>query len=175
MNPDERRQLENQLLVMGLKGLNDSGLIQQLADLVSNWQGDKHEFLQDLINECDAANRYEMYNAIAPKLRFQALPLSTYESRIAERAGELVSQRRMRVEGRRPYPVEVSGQQFEQVPESLATAAIATLRCHRCGTSARFVSNTPVAAMIAGRKAGWVRDMVMKKEVCPECEKAHAN
>ena len=157
MDDREKRQLENMLLREGLAGLSDPDLIQQLANLVSNWQGDRHEFLQDLINQCDADKRHEMYQAIVPKLRFKALPLSTYESRIAMRASEMVSHGKMRVEGRRPMPLEVM-------------AAIATLTCYQCKKMEQYASDTPAGAMIMARKYGWVREKGVNKEVCRACD-----
>ena len=168
MDADQKRQLENEVVKMGLAGLHDPDLIQLLANLVSTWPGDKHRFLEDLINQCDADKRYEMYHAITPKLKFTALPLSTYEARIAERAGAMVAARRMRVEGRRPDPIEIGGEKFETVPESESTAAIATLKCG-CGEKQYFLSTTPAGTMIMARKKGWVRDPGTNKEVCPDC------
>src|SRR5574337_665823 len=169
MNAKERRQLENQLLTMGLARLDDPELIQQLADLISHWPGDKHEFLRDLLNECDADKRYEMYHAIAPKLRFKALSLPQYEAQIAERAGALMSKRMMRAEGPAPKPIEIGGHKLRVVPRSQATGAVATLSCHNCGKTERFLDETPAGAMIAGRRAGWVRDKALNKETCPKC------
>lgn len=178
MNAKERRQLENLLMVTGLAQLHDPELIQQLADLVSNWRGDRHEFLRDLLNECDADKRYEMYQAIAPKLTFAPLSFVQYEGQIAEKAGAAVSRRQMRVEGEAPKPIEIGDRLFVKVPRSDATGAIATVRCHQCDAVMRFVAETPVGAMTAARAAGWRRDPGPNKEICPECqlagEAAHA-
>lgn len=169
MNPKDKRKLENELMVMGLAGLNDPDLIQQLADLVSAWPGDKHEYLRDLLNECDPESRYEMYHAIAPKLGFKALSFPQYEAQIALRAGQMVSQGRMRVEGQRPKPIEIGGHKLAVVSEQEATHAIATVRCHRCQKGDRFLAETPIGAMTEARKAGWTRPPSVNKETCPEC------
>ena len=174
MDQNSKRKLENQLYTMGLAGLTDPELIQQLADLVSNWPGDKHEYLRDLLNECDPANRYEMYHAIAPKLRFKPLSLPQYESQIALKAGAMVSQGRMRVEGDRPRPIEIGGHKLAMAAKSEATHALATVRCHRCERSDRFLADTPVGAMTEARKAGWTREKGINKETCPECSEAVA-
>src|SRR3954468_5966695 len=105
MNQDAKRKLENELLKMGLAKLSSPELIAQLAQMINQWPGDKHEFLMGLINECDDKDRSEMYNAIRPHLKFKALPLDTYVCHIAERAGAMISQRRMRVEGTAPKPI----------------------------------------------------------------------
>lgn len=171
MDADQKRQLENQLMTMGLAGLKDGELIQVLADLVSNYSNsdeERHRFFEDLIGQCDADKRYEMYHAMAPKLKFTALDLSDYESRINMRAAGLVSRGKMRVEGQRPMPILIGGEKFEVVAESESDKALATLKCG-CGKLEHFLSDTPVGAMILARKKGWVRDKGTNKEVCWEC------
>src|SRR4029077_7306097 len=105
MDAAEKRQMETQLLRLGLAGLAENGnptpeLIQQIAAIVNNWQTspnrhgewiDKHKFLRDLLGECDASYRNAMYSAITPYLNFKALPLASYESMITERMGNLIS------------------------------------------------------------------------------------
>jgi hypothetical protein len=183
MDQREKRNLQTNLMQMGLAGLRADGepsteLVQQIADIVNHWQGsenrqgewiDKHKFLRDLLNECDIDQRSEMYVAIAPKLTFKPLSLADYESMIALKAGALVSQRRARVTGSAPKAIEVGGNKYAVVPKSRATGAVATLRCWHCGKSEQFLAETPVGAMIAGRKAGWTRDKALNKETCAEC------
>lgn len=169
MEAKEKRQLENQLLAMGLARLDSPDLIQQLASLVNQWQGDRHEFLLGLINECDDKDRSQMYNAIRPHLKFKPLPLDQYVAQIAERAGAMVSQRKMRVEGSRPLPIQVGRDSFVPVPKALATGVVATVRCHRCPKVEKFQDATPVGAMLKARKAGWIREAGFNKECCAEC------
>lgn len=169
MNQHEKRKLENQLMVEGLARLDDPELVQQLANLVTNFPGNQHEFLRDLINECEPAQRTEMYEAIAPKLGFKALSLAQYEAQTALKAGEMISQGRMRVEGEAPQPITVGGQQVAVVPREFSDLAMATLVCHLCNKVERFVEPTPAGAMIAARKAGWTRDKALNQEVCAEC------
>ena len=169
MDQDEKRHLENQLMTMELSGLNDPALMDQLGMLISMFPGDRHQFFEDLLGQCDADKRYEAYHAMAPRLQFQPLSLSDYEARIRNRASEMVSQRRMRVEGRAPHPIEVDGHKFEQVPEKFSDAAMATMKCHLCQKVSRYLSDTPAGAMIAGWKDGWVRDKATNKEVCRGC------
>jgi hypothetical protein len=171
MDQIEKRKLENQLMTMGLAGLSDPALLDQLGILISAFPGDKHHFFEDLLGQCDADKRYEMYTAMAPKLHFKALPLADYQARINNRASELVSQRRMRVEGRKPDVIDIDGHKFYAVPEHLSEAAMATLQCCKCPKVERYISDTPAGAMIAARKAGWVRDKVLTKEVCSRCAK----
>jgi hypothetical protein len=169
MDQKEKRKLETELMAMGLAGLDDPNLIQQLAYLVSSWPGDKHDFLRDLLNECEPAKRYEMFNAIAPKLAFKPLSYSWYEAAIGLRAAELVSRGEMLVIGDAPKPIEINGKRFRKVSRKDATGALATLTCHHCHKSEYFLAKTPVGAMTAARDAGWVRDKGLNKEVCMEC------
>lgn len=174
MDAKEKRRVENELMVIGLAPLDDPELIEQMAQLVSQWPGDKHDFLRDLLNECDADKRYEMYEALRPKLKFKALSFSQYEAQIAIKAGNMVSQGRMRVEGSAPKPIEIGGHKFAIVPRNQASGAVATVRCHCCPKTDQFMADTPAGAMIAARKAGWVRDKALNKETCPECSEALA-
>ncbi len=174
MDAKARRKLENELVVMGLKPVNDPELLQQLADLVSSWPGDKHEYMRDLINECEPAERYEMYHALAPRLKFKALSLEQYEAQIALKAGAMISQGRMKVEGRPREAIEIGGHRIPVVSKSQATGAVATVCCHRCGKKDQFIDDTPVAAMTAARRAGWIREPGVNKECCPECAAGQA-
>ncbi len=94
MDATDKRQLETQLMQMGLAGLSEDGdpspdLIQQIAAIVNNWQGspnrhgewiDRHKFLRDLLAECNQSDRGEMYSAITPHLNFLPYPLARYEN-----------------------------------------------------------------------------------------------
>lgn len=163
---------------------------------------DRHKFLRDLFSECDQADRGAMYSAIVPYLRFTAYSLSRYETMMTERMGALASKGAAKTQGQAPRPLLVgdrtaiakadskrlrrkqsrarqqlkAGDIFvaEGLPED-ATHVMATLRCYKCQKSANFLGDTPAGAMIAGRKAGWVRDMGVMKEMCPTCAKMPAN
>ncbi len=183
MDQSEKRHMETHLLRLGLAGLDESGnakpeLIQQIAAIVNNWQTapnrhgewiDKHKFVRDLLAECDASCRNDMYSAIAPHLNFKALPLASYESMITERMGNLISKGAARAEGRAPHPIEVGGKKYAEASASEATHGMATLHCQRCWKKKRFVADTPVGALIAARKAGWAR--MPEKWTCPGCIK----
>lgn len=174
MNQKDKRKLNTELMVMGLAQLNDPNLILQMANLISDWPGDKHEYMTDLLITCDPENRYEMYNAIAPKLRFKALSFPQYESQIAIRAGEMVSQGRVKVEGQAPKPIEVGSHKLEIVPADEATEVMATVCCQLCPKVERFLDPTPAGAIIKARRAGWMRDPGVNKETCPDCVSARA-
>lgn len=216
MDATEKRQVETQLLKMGLAGLQANGdpsaeLVGQLASIVNNWKPssnrhgewiDRHKFFRDLLAECDKQHRTEMYESMLPHLSFSAYPLARYESMMTERMGALISKGAARLEGQAPRPLLVgdrtaiakadkkrlakkqrrarqqlsAGDIFvaESLPED-ATHVMATLKCYKCQKSANFLGDTPAGAMIAGRKAGWVRDMAVVKETCPACAKLPVN
>lgn len=173
MDQDEKRKLDNALMTMGLSDIDDPALLDQLAMLISTYPGDRHRFFQDLLGTCDADKRYECYQAMAPRLNFQALSLADYEARIRNRASEMVSRRQMRVEGRAPDPIEIDGEKMQVVPPSLATNAVATLKC-KCGRTQKYLADTPAGAMIKARKDGWVRDRATNHEVCKQCHESKA-
>jgi len=186
LDAKEKRQLETELLKMGLPGLQQSGaptgeLVQEIAGIVNMWPGhynrhgewiDKHKFLRDLLSECDESQRSDMYWSIVPHLTFKVRPLGHYESLIAERIGNLISKRAARVEGKAPHPIEIG---LRKVLPAEATHVIAKLKCYKCKRAQEFVGDTPAGAMIAGRKAGWMRDMTVQKEVCPNCKSKIVN
>lgn len=170
MNQQERRDLENWLMTHGLDGcINDPEKLQIFADLVSQWPGDKHDFLRDLLNECDVANRYDMYVALAPRLKFKPLSFSQYEAQIALKAGAMVSQRLMRVEGERPKPIEIGGHKIAVTSVDKANCGWCAVRCHVCDKVEKFVADTPVGAIIKARQAGWVKLPGIDRETCADC------
>jgi hypothetical protein len=188
MDSKEKRQLETELMKMGLAGLQANGcpsgeLIDQIAAIVCAWKGcynkqgewvDRHKYLRDLFAECDACDRQSMYDALVPRLTFKAKPLHHYETMMAERVGNLVSKRAMTVTGEAPKPIVVGENRYAAAPRAAATGVIATVKCYNCGKDARFVEPTAASAMIAARKAGWVRDKALNKETCPDCAAANA-
>jgi hypothetical protein len=184
MDAKEKRQMETQLLRMGLAGLQEDGnptgeMIQQIAGIVNNWQStpnrhgewiDRHKFLRDLFAECDASARSEMYSAITPHLSFPALPLSTYETMMTERMENLISKGAARTEGPAPKPIDVGGRKYMRVASAaVATHALATLCCQHCSKQMNFLGDTPTGALIKARDAGWKR--MPDKWTCPKCVK----
>lgn len=175
MNQKDKRELENELMACGLSKLDDPNFLDIFAAMIDQFPGDRHWFLQGLLNECDPPQRHEMYEALKPRIRsFKPMPLSTYEGRIAEEAGRMVSQGRMRVEGPKPHAIEIGGHKLAVVPKREATGAVATVRCHRCPVSDQFHAETPTGAMLEARKAGWTREKGVNKETCPKCSEALA-
>lgn len=183
MNQKEKRNLETQLVKMGLAGLDSQGnetpqLIQQIAAIVNHWHPvenkwgewvDKHLYLRDLLNECDGDKRQQMYDDLVPKLNFKAKPLADYETMITIKAGKMVSQRRMRVEGNAPPPIEINGHAVQITDAKNSDCGWAILRCHACDKVKKFLGDTPVDAITKARKDGWVRNVTLQEETCPEC------
>lgn len=161
MNVDERRKLENQLMVMGLNRLEDPELVPQMAAIINQWGG--HDFFEAMLGECDASKRTEMYEALRPHLKFKPLPLEQYITHIKEHAANVASA---------SEPIQVGTQKFMEVLPEDADACIATLTCYKCTRTEDFVGASPVDAAVKARSAGWVRDLVKQKEICPKCPSA---
>lgn len=156
MNQAEKRKLDTQLMVMGLKRLNDPELVPQMARLIKD-----HDFFMGLLNECDQEKRYEMYHAITPHLSFEAWPLETYIAKLKERAAAIESWSK---------PITVGEDQFQQVTPDQATGVVIDMTCYKCPRTASFYGETPLSAVILARQDGWVRERGTNKEVCPKCE-----
>jgi len=154
MNQDEKRQMENQLIVMGLKRLTDPMLVQQIALLIPD-----HDVYLGMLNECDQEKRYDMYHALKPWLRFEPWPLEKYLIALKERADAIAS---------RNAPIEIGERKYQQVAPQDATGVVIDLRCS-CGNTASYFGETPLCAVILARQDGWVRDKALGKEVCPKC------
>lgn len=155
MQDNERRRMENQLMMMGLKRLDDPQLIAQLGHLVTD-----HWFLMGLINECDQEKRVEMYEAIKPHLKFKPKPLEDYILMLKEQANAMATLYK---------PVEVGEQKMEYCLPQQATGVVIEMRCYKCTRIQRFHAKTPVQAAIKAREKGWVRDLGENKEICPKC------
>lgn len=154
MNQDDKRQLENQLLTMGLPALNDPALIQVMADMVNGYpiMSERVEFFCDLLNECDAGKRGEMYNALKPCLHFEVPSFPECETRITYKAERMVGRTRL-----------AKAKQSEPEEKTLH------LECFGCQAKSAFVDLTVAGAMLQAKKAGWGRGPVPGHEYCAEC------
>lgn len=155
MNPDEKRQLENELTVMGLPGLDDPNLVQVMADIVNGYPipGERIEFFCEMLNECEGVRRREMYEALRPRLAFEVPSLDACEARIAARAERMIRPNGL------PVPTK-DGKLPERTIE---------IECGGCGKKEQFMGETPVDAMLQARKAGWGRGLRRGWEHCAEC------
>lgn len=155
MNQDHKRALENQLLVMGLPKLDDPNLIQVLADMVNAFpiMRERVDFFCDLLNECDAGRRYEMYTAMTPRLSFEVPSFGECEIRIAQKAERMVGRTRT---------AKVKN-------DAELTDKILRLECFGCKEKGAFVGLTLTDAMSQAHKAGWGRGPVAGEEFCGNC------
>jgi hypothetical protein len=155
MNADDKRQLENELLAMGLPDLNDPALLQVMADMVNGYpiMAERADFFCEMLNECEGAHRREMYEAMRPRLSFPVPSLDECEARIAARAERLI----------RPKGLPAA------VKAEAPVGSVMEIICHGCGKKEEFTSLSTAGAMVEARKAGWGRGPVGWKEYCPEC------
>jgi hypothetical protein len=175
MQDDARRKLENQLMVMGLNRLDDPALIPVLANIINSYPGfsNPHAFYLGLLNECDQQNRYEMYEALKPHLKFKVWPLDKYIQMLKEHASHVETHGH-------PYkvrddaevskePIKFGGKEFEQVSAADSDGCILGLTCYKCTRTEEFWGVTAVEAAMVARSVGWVRDLEKQKEICPDC------
>lgn len=178
MNDDDRRKMENQLIVMGLKNLTDPELVQQMARLITDGG-----FLAGLLNECPQEKRSEMYYALKPYLPFKPLSLDHYMDFFRRRADAIDSAYSPVVIRDDAFaaapvfdenPVIIGGNKFQEVAAGDAEACVLKLTCYKCTKSEEFMGLTPVEAVTVARNMGWVRDLTMQKEICPKCPAVRA-
>jgi hypothetical protein len=157
MNPTEKRRIENELVTMGLPGLDDPALVQVMADIVNGYPvvQERVEFFCDLLNECEGSKRREMYEAMRPRLTIDVPPLDVCEARIAAKAERLI----------RPKS-KLPAAKAEAVD---AQGAYVDIWCGHCEKKARFIGSTVTDAMGAARKAGWGRGPKPGLEYCASC------
>ncbi len=155
MNPEDKRRLENELTVMGLPALDDPALVQVLADTVNGYpiMTERVDFFCDLLNQCDAWKRTEMYEAMRPRLTFPVPSLAECETRIVAKAERLVGRRLSQPAAKAADP----------------DAKFLHLECFGCKKAEPFVELTIAGCMMEARKAGWGRGPVPGHEYCGEC------
>lgn len=163
MNVDEKRRLENKLMVMGLNGLEDPELVPIFAAICNMHPGytDGNEFLMGLINECDQEKRYAMYEALKPHLTFKVWPLDLFVRKLKQHAQNVES---------RDQPIEIGKKLYKETAAQFADMAFVELTCYKCKRINGFIDKTMVGAMIKAREKGWVRDLANNKECCPPCK-----
>lgn len=155
MTQDEKRKLENELTVMGLPGLDNPDLVQSMADVVNGYPipAERADFFCEMLNECEGAERREMYEAMRPLLSFPVPSLDACEARMAAKA-----ERMIRPRGLRPVAKEFD-----------PTERVVTMECGGCGKTEPFTDITTVGAMLEARKAGWGRGPKAGREYCASC------
>ncbi len=160
MNHHEKRQLETELTVMGLPGLDDPALVQCMADVVNGYPipAEREDFFIELLNECEGARRREMYEAMRPRLSIEVPSLDVCEARIAARAERMIRTKLM------------PGMRDELEP----TERVVVMECGGCGKTEPFVSETTTGCVMEARKAGWGRGRERAghdggREYCASC------
>jgi hypothetical protein len=158
VNQDEKRNLENELTVMGLPGLDSPELIQAMADIVNGYPvpSERADFFCEMLNECEGARRREMYEAMRPRLSFDVPSLDTCEARIAAKAERMIRPKMM------PGFVPFGG----------VLEVVAELTCGGCGAVDKFSGSTRADAIGEARKAGWGRGPIPGREFCASCRLA---
>jgi hypothetical protein len=182
---DKKRRLETNLMRTGLAAIKEQGalsgeFVQVVADIVNSWQGSydrlgewigQHEFVRDLLNECNVSDRGEMYNCVIPKLKFKPKSLIEYETMIAQKVDRFASRRKVRITGEREKPIQVGDQKITLAKPGEGNLGWCMLQCHQCVRIEKYLGATPVDAMYKARNAGWRRNVTLEHELCPDCAK----
>lgn len=157
MNQDEKRQLENELTVMGLPGLDDPALVQTMADVVNGYPfpAERADFFCDMLNECEGARRREMYEAMRPRLSFPVPSLDACEAHIAAKAERMIRPNKL--------PEHRGGKELPTAEH------VVVMECGLCGKTEPFADSTTVGAMLQARKAGWGKGPQLGLEYCASC------
>lgn len=133
-----------------------------------------HKHLEQLLTSIDPAERQEVYDSIAPHLRFKAKPLDVYVANAGQRAEREqwpVLDEHGNLQAFRPA-ADVSSIE-KAVAADLASRAL-TLECAKCTRMETFPAvgmETPADVILKARKAGWIYDYLATppREICPHC------
>ena len=165
----QERDVINRLLgSAGLATLDDpASLLPQLGGHVRD-----HAHFRSLLSHAEPEARRDMYDALAPNLRFAPKPLDVY---IAE-AGDIADreqQTRWAGDHFEPYmPAEIKSD--EALVQALVDDAVAKglleLVCRKCTRTAIFTGIDQADAVQKAREAGWVVSTLGEGMIiCPGC------
>lgn len=150
----------------GLGTLDDPASLAAMASRVQD-----HQHFTELLRACkpedDEGNnlRREMYEAMAPHLRFQAKPLEDYVIAAKEYAAA-AQLPVMDAEGKlHPYQKAFAGPQIATPAEHEEF----TVTCRRCGRGVHFINEPKHLAIKNLRDSGWAYDELGNWHLCPEC------
>lgn len=128
-----------------------------------------HKHFESLLSEADPEWRKEMYEALAPNLRFQAKPLDVYiagAKQMAEREQLPV----LDVNGNlQPFKPAQDVQTAQKAIAAALAEKTLTLKCAKCTTEEQFHQigeETAVDVRKKALKAGWI---LVPEEICPHC------
>jgi hypothetical protein len=171
----ERKQINQFLGRAGLAQLNEPhALLQQMGTLVQD-----HDHFRRMLAKCEPEQRYQMYEALAPRLRFPAKTLSEYMIESAQ----IAEQRQYPTLGEdgQLHPFEVSeidsrdAETIRKAAEEALSKEKLWLVCRKCTKEHVFSGVTKSDAVCRARGAGWAYDEIrgVGGEICPDClEKA---
>ena len=138
-----------------------------------------HQHLVYLLLRCDPEDRTIMYEALRPHLKFRAASLDEYISgaRVKADAEKLPTLNEDgSISAYEEYnltkqPLVTLAEKAIAEAEAIAKAGGRKLvvTCSKCTAQAAFAGESLVTATIAARKAGWVYDLTLEKEICPAC------
>jgi hypothetical protein len=184
----DERQVNHMLMSHGLGTLDDPGLVPQLRFVVSRVIK-THEQFRELINRCEGAKRYAMYEALHSALSFQPKPLDVYIAELADLAerkqlpivqpdGTLAPFQIPEIQSEAAPKADASEPSAElALAQAGAEAAVAEkfleLTCRSCTRGETFAGWNKDAAIAKAREAGW-RDVYSTArqehaELCPVC------
>lgn len=177
MDPNFDKDRINRMLGLhGLGSLDDPGTVQQLAYLVAD-----HEHFRQILSKCAHSLRRQMYDAMAPYLRFKARPLDVYVSQCGELAERMQWPTLDGAGALRPFKPPAPVGSDAAIAQAAVDRAMAkgrlTLTCRKCTRVEEFYGERLVDAVQAARVAGWTYDELggTGQEICPECPGATVN
>jgi hypothetical protein len=171
----EENAINRVLRSWGMGSLGEPGVVAQFASLV-----DDHAHFMKLLRACEPHQRRDMYEAMAPNLRFPAKPLEDYmvEAKAHAAAAEYPT---LDEQGNlhQYYPPEVNTASWRPDQDVIDTAVNAIealsargyleVTCRKCTKTARFYGQNKAEGIFKAREAGWAYDEITGKETCPEC------
>ena len=180
MNATLKRRINRYLGDRGLPDLDGPGLFAELAAHVRD-----HAHFLSLLVTCVPEERSNMYNALAPNLRFKAKPLEEYITEARNQA-EREQLPWIAEDGtlQQYYPPEVDSQSAidgqiikdQNTIEGALAPVVAkwrlTVRCKRCTREETFYGADKWEAVMAAREAGWIYSLDRQVEYCesyPNC------
>lgn len=137
--------------------IDEPGTLAQLAFLVED-----HYHFTELLRACEPTLRREMYEAMRPHLRFQAMPLDLYDIAAKEHAAAAQLPVMDTNGNLQPYTIPAV-----EVPEVELYAS-----CRKCGKEGLFYGDRKADAIQNMRHAGWAwneLDICGLSSLCPDC------
>ena len=165
-NQQETNSINRVMKAWGLGSLGEPGSIEALARMVQD-----HEHFGELLRACEPSLRRDMYDAMAPNLRFQARLLDWYVIGAKEHAESMQYPTIDDKGNLKPYMMP----RVENTAENTAAAIEVPfecfwIKCARCSKESFFYADRLCDAISEMRHAGWGWDeTVNARHVCPNC------